>query len=254
MDVFVPRKRTQSLTPAVLWLHGGGWERGDKNGSSGARFLATGGFVTASICHRLSGEAKFPAQIEDCKCAIRYLRANAAKYQLDPDRIGIAGASSGGHLALLAGFADEKAGLEGSGGWPNTSSRVSLVAAYYVPTDFRAVTTDFGTRAQTAITKLLGVTFEANSAAYAKASPITYVATGKPPVLMVHGDGDTLVPFQQSKRMFDALLASGVDAKLLIVENANHDFQLVDRTKPLSIAVSGIHALTVDFFKKHILK
>jgi acetyl esterase/lipase len=80
MDVFVPRQRIHQPTPAVLWLHGGGWERGDKNGSSGAQFLASAGFVTASIYYRLSGEAKFPADIEDSKCAIRYLRANAGQY------------------------------------------------------------------------------------------------------------------------------------------------------------------------------
>ena len=139
----------------MLWLHGGGWERGDKNGSSGAKFLAAAGFVTASIYYRLSGEAKFPADLEDCKCAIRYLRANAAKFDLDPDRIGVAGASSGGHLALLLGMADEKAGLEGSGGWPNVSSRVRAVVSYYGPTDLMAISADFGVRAQAAITKLI---------------------------------------------------------------------------------------------------
>ena len=149
MDVFVPRKRIHD-TPAVLWLHGGGWERGDKNGSSGARFLASAGFVTASIYYRLSGEAKFPADIEDCKCAIRYLRANSRRFGIDPSRIGVAGASSGGHLALLAGTADEKAGLEGSGGWPNISSRVKAVVSYYGPTDFRTMSTDFGARAKAA--------------------------------------------------------------------------------------------------------
>ncbi len=195
MDVFVPRTRIRRPTPAVLWLHGGGWERGDKNGSSGARFLASAGFVTASIYYRLSGEAKFPADLEDCKCAVRYLRANAERYGLDPDRIGIAGASSGGHLALLVGLADQKAGLEGFGGWPNVSSRVSAVVSYYGPTDLTAIAADFGTRAQAAITKLIGVASQESPAAYWRASPIAYVAPGKPPILMVHGDGDTLVPF-----------------------------------------------------------
>ena len=253
MDVFVPRKRVRTLTPAVLWLHGGGWERGDKNGSSGARFLASAGFVTASIYYRLSGEAKFPAAIEDCKCAIRYLRANAAKYQLDRERIGIAGASSGGHLALLAGLAGEKAGLEGAGGWQGVSSRVSAVASYYGPTDLTAIRTDFGARAQAAITKLIGAAPQDSAAAYRQASPITYVSPGaKLPILMIHGDGDTLVPFAQSKRMLDAALGAGLPAKLTKVENANHDFEPVDRNKPLSIAIEEIHSITVEFFKKYL--
>src|SRR5260370_16837115 len=158
MDVFVPRTRLRQPSPAVLWLHGGGWERGDKNGSSGARFLASAGFVTASIYYRLSGEAKFPAAIEDCKCAIRYLRANAAQYGIDPERIGVAGASAGGHLALLVGTADEKAGLEGTGGWPNVSSGVKAVVSFFGPTHFRAIDPDFGPRGQAPILTFVGRT------------------------------------------------------------------------------------------------
>jgi acetyl esterase/lipase len=251
MDVFVPRTRIHQPTPGVLWLHGGGWERGDKNGSSGARFLAAAGFVTASIFYRLSGEAKFPAAIEDCKCAIRYLRANAAKYGIDPNRIGVAGASSGGHLALLAGTADEKSGLEGSGGWPAVSSRVKAVASYYGPTDFRTMTVDFGARAQAAITKLLGAPFPQNPGAYARASPIAYISPDDPPLLMIHGDGDTLVPFSQSERMWEAYVRAGLKADLIKVGNANHDFEPVS-DKALSISIEQVHSMTVEFFKKSL--
>jgi acetyl esterase/lipase len=248
MDIFIPRARLHVPTPAVLWFHGGGWERGDKNGSSGARFLAVAGFVTASIYYRLSGEAKFPADIEDCKCAIRYLRANAARYEIDPNRIGIAGASSGAHLAMLVGTADETAGFEGSGGWPRVSSRVKSVVSYYGPTDFRTMGTDFGARAQAAITKLLGVSFESNPAVYAHASPITYVSPDDPPLLIFHGDGDTLVPFTQSERMREAYLNAGLKVDLVKVGNANHDFEPVS-DRPLSISFERIHNMTVDFFK-----
>ncbi len=96
MDVFIPKHRNRTPTPAVLWIHGGGWEVGDKNGNFGAKFLANEGFVTASLSYRLSGDSPFPAAIEDCKCAIRFLRANAPKYGIDPDRIGVAGSSAGG--------------------------------------------------------------------------------------------------------------------------------------------------------------
>jgi acetyl esterase/lipase len=249
MDIFVPRMRIHQPTPAVLWLHGGGWERGDKNGSSGARFLASAGFVTASIYYRLSGEAKFPADIEDCKCAIRYLRANARQYEIDANRIGIAGASSGGHLAMLAATADEEAGFEGSGGWSRVPSRVKAVVSFYGPTDFRTMSTDFDARAQAAITKLLGVPFPEKPAAYARASPINYISPNDPPLLMFHGDGDTLVPFSQSERMRDAYIKAGLDARLVMVGNANHDFEPVS-DKPLSISVERIHSMTVKFFER----
>jgi acetyl esterase/lipase len=252
MDVFIPSARIHQPTPAVLWLHGGGWERGDKNGSSGARFLAAAGFVTASIYYRLSGDAKFPADIEDCKCAIRYLRANASRYGLDPDRIGIAGASSGGHLALLVATADSTAGLEGSGGWPKVSSRVKAVVSYYGPTDFRTLTADFGTRAQAAITKLLGGPFEDHRDSYAHASPITYISPDDPPLLMFHGDGDTLVPFHQSERMRDAYRKTGLPVELVKVGNANHDFEPVDNSRPLSVSTDQIHQSTIDFFKHRL--
>src|ERR1700675_3063662 len=122
MDVFIPKHRNWTPTPAVRWIHGGGWERGDKNGNSGALLLANEGFVTASLFYRLSGDSPFPADIEDCNCAIRFLRANATKYGIDPDRIGVAGASAGGHLAELVVTADQRAGLEGDGGWQGVSS------------------------------------------------------------------------------------------------------------------------------------
>jgi acetyl esterase/lipase len=136
MDIFIPKHRNRTPTPAVLWIHGGGWERGDKNGNSGAQLLAKEGFVTASLFYRLSGDSPFPADVEDCKCAIRFLRANAPEYGIDPDRIGVAGASAGGHLAELVATADRSAGLEGNGGWQNVSSKVQAAAAYYGVSDF----------------------------------------------------------------------------------------------------------------------
>jgi acetyl esterase/lipase len=111
MDVFIPKHRIRTPTPAVLWIHGGGWEMGDKSASSGAKFLANSGFMTASLSYRLSGESPFPAAIEDCKCAIRFLRANALKFAIDGDRIGVAGSSAGGHLAELVATADQPVAL-----------------------------------------------------------------------------------------------------------------------------------------------
>jgi dipeptidyl aminopeptidase/acylaminoacyl peptidase len=132
---------------------------------------------------------------------------------------------------------------------PNVSSRVKAVASYYGPADFRSMTTDFGARARAAITKHVGVPFPQSPVAYAHASPITYVSPDDSPLLIFHGDGDTLVPFCQSERMRDAYLRAGLNAKLVKVVNANHDFEPVSN-KPISISVEQIHSMTVDFFKR----
>ena len=154
MDLFIPLPQPKAPRPAVLWLHGGGWERGDKNGNSGAIMLADAGFATASIFYRLSGDSPFPADIQDCKCAIRYLRANAGTYGVDPNRIGVAGASAGGHLAELLATADDKAGLEGDGGWQNVSSRVQAASAYYGVSDFTVGARKFQHHTGTVVLKL----------------------------------------------------------------------------------------------------
>ena len=159
-------------TPAVLWIHGGGWERGDKNGNSGAQFLANAGFVTASLSYRLSGDSPFPAAIEDCKCAIRFLRASALKYGIDPDRIGVSGSSAGGHLAELVATADQGAGLEGAGGWQNLSSKVQAAAAYYGVSD---LTKQFPLDTAQVIVKFFRGTEKEKPELYRKASPIFYV-------------------------------------------------------------------------------
>jgi acetyl esterase/lipase len=252
MDIFLPAIPARNPTPAVLWLHGGGWERGDKNGSSGALLLAGAGFATTSLYYRLSGDAKFPAQIEDVKCAIRYLRSHAADYGIDPDSIGIAGASSGGHLALLVGAAGPDARLEGSGGWAETSSRVRAVCSYYGPTDFSAFMTEYGERGRNAIRKLVGLP-PGNTDAYKRASPISYVTRDMPPVLMFHGDSDQLVPHTQSERMLAALQRAGGDAQLITVGNADHDFAPFAKDKPLSISEAEIHGITIAFFRKWLL-
>lgn len=252
MDVFIPRKRKTSTTAAVLWIHGGGWERGDKNGSSGARFLASAGFITASLYHRLSGDAKFPAAIEDTRCAVRYLRANAGHYGIDAGRIGVAGASSGGHLALMIAAADANAGFEGSGGWPGVSSAVRAVSSYYGPTDFTNLRAEYGERGRTAVIKMVGVMPEEDPDRFRRASPIAYVSTHMPPVLLFHGDSDQLVPWSQSARMYDALKRVGVQAQFITVKNSDHDFAPFDKSKPISISEDEIHRITVEFFRKYL--
>jgi acetyl esterase/lipase len=253
MDVFIPEQRLRAPTPAVLWLHGGGWERGDKNGSSGAELLAAQGFVTASIFYRLSGDWPFPADIEDCKCAIRYLRANAAKYDIDASRIGIAGASAGGQLAMLVALAGKDAGLEGTGGWPEVSSNVQAVSSWYGPTDFTVGAAEFDHHSGRAVVKLFRGTLEEKPQEYRHASPITYVNASSPPLLLVQGEKDDMVPFDQALRMKERYESAGATIEFIAAKNAGHDFKEAG-DGPLSPSIEEIHQRTIDFFKKYLLR
>jgi acetyl esterase/lipase len=249
MDVFIPNHRNRMPTPAVLWIHGGGWDHGDKNGHSGGAFLANGGFVTATLSYRLSDGAPFPAAIEDCKCAIRFLRANAAKYGIDADRIGVAGSSAGGHLAELVATAGQSAGLEGDGGWGNVSSRVQAAASYYGPSD---LTAQFPQDTVPVIVKFFRGTEKEKPELYRKGSPIFYPSEDDPPLLLVHGENDDGVPFDQSARMAEAYRRVGLPVEFIAVKNAGHDFQQMGGG-PITPSVEDIHQKTIDFFKRYLV-
>jgi acetyl esterase/lipase len=225
LDVYRPKERAAVPAPAMLWIHGGGWRAGDKEPAPLALQLATRGFVTASANYRLSGEAPFPAAIEDCKCAVRFLRANAARYGIDPARIGVAGGSAGGHLALLVGTADESAGLEGTGGWKGVSSRVAAVLSWFGPADFSVGHEAFEKGRGPSIAAFLGGALNEKPENYRRASPVTWVSKDDPPLLLIHGNADSTVPFDQSIRMEKAYRKAGLAVELIKVENAEHGFK-----------------------------
>jgi len=249
MDVFIPNHRNGTPTPAVLWIHGGGWEMGDKNSNLGATLLASEGFVTASLSYRLSGDSPFPAAIEDCKCAIRFLRTKARMYGIDPDRIGVAGASAGGHLAELVATADQSAGLEGTGGWQNVSSKVQAAASYYGVADFTA---QFPQETQQVIVRFFRGTEKEKSRLYRLASPIFYVSRKDPPLLLVHGEEDDVVPLEQSVRIAEAYRRLGPPVEFIVAKNAGHNFAHVGND-PMSPSVEIIHQKTVEFFKHYLI-
>jgi acetyl esterase/lipase len=249
MDVYVPLQPIRKPTPAVLWIHGGGWERGDKNGNSGAVLLADEGFVTASLFYRLSGDTPFPGDVEDCKCAIRFLRANAQRFGIDPDRIGVAGASAGGHLAELVATAPPSAGLEGDGGWPGVSSSVRAAAAYYGVSDFTVGASQFQNHTGKVVVKLFRGTELEKPDLYRRASPIRYVTKDSPPLLLAHGEQDELVPFDQSARMAEAYRHAGVPVEFIPVHHAGHDFAPAGQG-PVEPSVDEVHRRTVEFFKR----
>ena len=214
LDLYLPEKATHPL-PVIVWVHGGGWTGGDKASMPLLR-LATNGYAIAAINYRFSQHAIFPAQIHDCKAAIRWLRANATKYNLDRDHFCAWGASAGGHLVALLGTTAGVKELEGTEGNLDQSSRVQAVIDWYGPTDFLTVGAK-GTR-----TSLLGGDPQTHQDAARKASPMTYVSKDAAPFLIMHGDQDKTVPISQSETFAAALKQAGADATMVVVEGAGH--------------------------------
>lgn len=222
LDIYFP-KETKGKLPVTVYVHGGGWQNGDKSFGAGA--IAIGdlvkrGYLVVSINYRLAPAHKFPAQIEDVKCAIRFLRAHARDYNLDPKRVGVWGSSAGGHLVALLGTSDKKAGLEGKGGWADESSRVQAVVDMFGPAD---LTVEFAGGNQRVGQTVFGATTSKDEI-MKRASPVTYISKDDPPFLILHGENDRLVPLSQSEVLHERLKAAGVSSKLVVVKNAGHGF------------------------------
>lgn len=223
LDIYRPKITTKKL-PVVVWLYGGAWKSGNKNFCPIA-FMATQQLAIVSVNYRLDNVAPFPAQIYDCKGAIRWLRANSDKYNLDAEHIGIFGASAGGHLTLLLATTPNNPRMEGDvGGNLNFSSRVQCVCAFYPPTDLNRLVSDPKVRADPngEVAKLIGGAVAQNVDKAIAASPLTYVDKNCTPVFLMHGGADTLVPPEQSEIFYQALLRAGVDAHIEIIPNQGH--------------------------------
>ena len=223
MDVARPRARGEGeRLPAIVYFHGGAWQSGSKeDGVPAICYYAQHGFVAASVDYRLSGVARFPAQIEDCKCAVRFLRANAAEYGIDPERIGAMGASSGGHLAALLGLTGAEQFAD-KGGWEGVSSDVSAVCDLFGPSDFPRMPRKSLPDAISATAQFLGGSIDEVPEVYVKASPLTHVHAGAPPFLIIHGELDPVVPLSQSELLRDALRKAGVEVEFHAVKGAGH--------------------------------
>jgi len=219
LDLYLPEKVEGGL-PLVVWIHGGAWQAGSKQGCP-AVFLAAKGYAVASINYRLSQHAIFPAQIEDCKAAIRWLRGNAAKYQIDADHIGVWGASAGGHLVAMLGTTGNVKDLEGTGGNLDRSSRVQCVVDWFGPSDLATMAGSHDNPGSPE-SRLIGGTVQENKEKARKASPLTYVSKDSAPFLIMHGDQDNTVPLSQSEVLAAALKKAGVDVKLVVVKGNGH--------------------------------
>ncbi|EAQ78680.1 alpha/beta hydrolase [Blastopirellula marina] len=225
LDLYLPEKAKEPL-PLVIWIHGGGWMGGSKAGCP-ARRLTSEGYAVASVEYRLSGEAIFPAQIEDCKAAVRWLRANAGKYGIQPDQFGVWGSSAGGHLVSLLGTTSDSGQFD-VGEHLDVSSRVQAVCDYYGPTDLLQMDVKAIPRARKHLdpnspeSKLIGGPILENKEKAAKANPIEYISEKTPPFLIVHGDADPTVAHYQSELLFDALKKADLPVHLHTIEGGGH--------------------------------
>ncbi len=243
LDLYSPKHRTKP-TPAVIFIHGGAWKSGYRQMYHYyCTKFAEHGFIAATVSYRLSGDAPFPAAVEDVKCAVRWLRANAEKRGVDPDKIGVAGGSTGGHLAMMAAYAPDTPELEGKGGHADVSSRVQAVVDLYGPTD---LTTDVARSNRNVIRFLGDKTMDEVPELYRLASPITHVTKDDPPTLILHGSIDRTVPIDQAELLVDALKKNGVEHEFDRIEGWPHTMDLEPDVNR--------HCLMkmFEFFEKHL--
>jgi acetyl esterase/lipase len=247
LDMYSPLGKGNGPFPAAVYVHGGGWTGGDKangEGISDAIELVGRGYIVTSVNYRLAPQYKFPAQIEDVKCAIRHLRANAAAYHLDPNRIGVWGTSAGAHLASLLGLTTTRDGFEGTGGFPDQSSSVQAVVDMFGPANLK---TEFAPANQRIVQQVFGAS-TSEDPIIMKASPVAYVSRSAPPFLILHGAQDRLVAPAQSRELYEKLTAAGGQATLVMVANAGHSF--VPMGGPISPSRLEISRMVGDFFDR----
>jgi len=244
LDLYFPSGGEIRFHPLIIWVHGGAWLAGSKDRCPARRFVEQG-YVVASINYRLSQHATFPAQIQDCKAAVRWLRANAGKYGIDPKRFGVWGASAGGHLVALLGTAGDVNDFD-VGENLDVSSRVQAVCDFFGPTDFVRMSDYPSTMdhdaADSPESKLVGGAVQENKEKVQRANPITYVTKDDPPFLIVHGDKDPLVPHNQSELLLAALKQATVEVKLYTVRDGGHG----------GFQDPNVPALVTEFFARHL--
>lgn len=253
LDIYYPETPAEKPLPLLVWIHGGGWVGGSKANPPYLNLLQRG-YVVASIEYRFSQKAPFPAQIQDCQAAIRFLRANAKKYSIDPEKIGVGGASAGGHLSALVGTNGGKNTFPKIGGNEDQSDRVQCVCDIFGPTNFwtvikqaeedKNVKNIFKWNNGDPYSKLIAAKLGEDKEKCEAVSPVTYVSKDNPPFLILHGDHDTLVPYAQSEELHELLQKAGVDSTLQKLPGAGHGGP--------SFALPKVLVLAVTFFDKHL--
>lgn len=232
LDLAAP-KNLRAAAPALVAIHGGGWAAGRKEDFGDIIRAAAGrGYVAVSVGYRLAPQHPFPAQIEDCKCAVRWLRAHAAELKLDPRRVAAVGGSAGAHLAMLLGTMDPADGLEGDGGWTEQPSKVQAVVSYVGPTNLIG---DFPPSSQQILKNFLGGPEDQKRDLYRRASPVNYVDAQDAPMLLFQGTKDQLVPHDQAVQMAEALTRAGVAGRVEILLGEGHGFRPAEMQRTLSV-------------------
>jgi len=257
-EVAYPTALPDKPMPAVIWIHGGGWVKGSHHQNL-AMWMAAHGYFTASIEYRLAMEAPWPAQIEDCKLAVRWLRANAEKFHVDPNRIAVWGASAGGHLVTCLGTMNDPK-FEGNGGYPGVSSRVQAVIDYCGPVDFSTGSHAFlpppGQTEETfeskALTKFMGAPFKEKPETWKEASPLGYVTSDDPPFLIAHGSEDDSIRIDQPQKLQAALQKAGVPSEFVFVKGAPHNIQAA--TGPTEPSEAELEKIILTFLDKYMNK
>ncbi len=250
LDLYIPTK-SYPLIPLVVFIHGGAWLQGDKSEAKDiGLLLAQNGFAVASLNYRLSSQAQYPAQLEDCQKAIAFLRSKAHDYGYNPDRIGVWGVSAGGHLAALLGTLSGDHSGDTAQSDLEKASQVQAVCDWCGLTNLNSVKGQAGSRtridydtADGPVAKLLGGLPSDKAKLATEASPITYVSKSDPPFLIVHGDIDDLVPFAQSEELAEKLQKSGVPSKLVAVRGAGHQLGSEQEIKRM-----------IEFFKQTLIE
>jgi acetyl esterase/lipase len=240
LDVYFPE--AGGPWPVLVYVHGGAWMRGDKAGAASfAPEMTAQGYLVVSVNYRLYPMGRYPAMIEDVKCAIRFLRAHAGEYNIDSNRIAAVGISAGGHLAALVGTSEASAGMD-VGEYLDQSSRVQAVVAMAPVTDLTR------TFPNVDIELMRQVGFGEDN--IVQASPITHVTADDPPFLLIHGDRDEVVPVEQSLLMYDRLVETNVPAQLVIVQNGRHSLTAPDGSATPTLA--EINQIIQDFLAQHL--
>lgn len=249
INLVLPAEKSQKPLPVIVWVHGGGWAGGNYQRNQAAKFVEHG-YAAASVQYLFSDVAKFPEQIHECKAAIRWLRAHATKYNIDPGHIGIWGASAGGHLVSLLGTSGGVKDLEGNLGNGDQSSRVQAVCDFFGPTKLLTAKDEPMPvhKLYHLVEQFFGGTAEEKPELYKLGSPITHVSKDDPPFLIVHGDKDPLIPLHQAEVFYDALRHAGVDVTFIRVKNGDHGFTTDDQ----SPSRAAIERKVLEFFDKHL--
>jgi acetyl esterase/lipase len=251
LDLWLPApKKNAPAYPVIVYIHGGGWKHGNKSSTWTPIDYVSRGYAVASIDYRFSTDAIFPAQIQDAKAAVRWLRANAKKYNLDAQHFASWGESAGGHLASLLGTSNGVAAFD-VGENLSQSSAVQAVVDYYGPTDLLQMAAEAGSAAHdapcSAESQLVGGALQTHKKRAKRANPITYIDGRDPPFFIAHGDQDDSVPPAQSVLLRDALKKAGVPRIYISVAGVGHEFD-----NATTAQLDDLDAKTRAFLAKHI--